>query len=393
MKLAYVVPRYGADIHGGAEQAARQLAERMATRPGYEVEVLTTTATDMVTWADDALSGTTHEAGVTVHRFPVTGGRLSSFDQMSASLLAQPDAATPTSEARWIDSQGPVSPDLIEAVAATDADLVIFYPYLYHPTLVGLPLVRGRGVLHPAAHEEPPLHLPAVGRLVDAAAGLVFQTDAERHILESAHPRARLRPQLQLGLGVEGRTGDRQAARDGVGPTPFLLCLGRVEPGKGSTALARFMAEYLSRRETDLQLVFAGPVLEAPPVGPGIRVLGPVDEEVKWGLIREARALVSPSAMESNSLVVLEGLLAGRPVVVNARCAATTEHARMSGAGLWFDGYGSFEAIIDRLAEADAAEALGAGGPAYVNGRYGWPELMDRYATFLEGLASRLART
>ncbi|MCP5026213.1 MAG: glycosyltransferase family 4 protein, partial [Actinomycetia bacterium] len=254
------------------------------------------------------------------------------------------------------------------------------------------PLAGGRGVLHPAAHEEPPLHLPAVGRLVEAAVGIVFQTEAERDTLEAVHPATRLRPQLQLGLGVEARGGDRVAARQaaGVGTDPFLLCLGRVEAGKGTTMLSRFMSEYRSRRGDSLRLVMAGPVLDAPPAADGVHVIGPVDEAVKWGLLREARALVSPSGMESNSLVVLEALLAGRPVVVNARCAATVEHARRSGAGLWFDGFASFEVVMERVADEDWADALGRAGPGYVEGRYGWPDLLDRYATFLQRLASRL---
>ncbi|MCP5027999.1 MAG: hypothetical protein GY929_17115, partial [Actinomycetia bacterium] len=185
MKLAYVVPRYGADIHGGAEQAARQLAERMAARPGHEVEVLTTTATKMTTWADDLPAGTTREAGVTVHRFPVSRGRSAEFDRVSKAALVHPHKLDAATERRWIEAQGPVSADLLDAIAASDADLLVFYPYLYHPTLVGLPLAGGRGVLHPAAHEEPPLHLPAVGRLVEAAVGIVFQTEAERDTLEA----------------------------------------------------------------------------------------------------------------------------------------------------------------------------------------------------------------
>ena len=34
MKLAFVTPRYGLDVIGGAESAARMLAERLAAQPG-----------------------------------------------------------------------------------------------------------------------------------------------------------------------------------------------------------------------------------------------------------------------------------------------------------------------------------------------------------------------
>ncbi len=50
MRIAFVVQRYGLDVHGGAEYHCREWAERLATR--HRVEVLTTCARDFVTWAD-----------------------------------------------------------------------------------------------------------------------------------------------------------------------------------------------------------------------------------------------------------------------------------------------------------------------------------------------------
>ena len=50
MKLAFVTPRYGTEVIGGAETAARMLAERLCVRPGWEVEVLTSCALDHLTW-------------------------------------------------------------------------------------------------------------------------------------------------------------------------------------------------------------------------------------------------------------------------------------------------------------------------------------------------------
>ena len=46
MKLAFVTPRYGADVIGGAELGARLLAERLAALDGWSVEILTTCARD-----------------------------------------------------------------------------------------------------------------------------------------------------------------------------------------------------------------------------------------------------------------------------------------------------------------------------------------------------------
>ena len=46
MKIAYVTPRYGVEVVGGAEAGARGLAEHLAGDLGWEVEALTTCAVD-----------------------------------------------------------------------------------------------------------------------------------------------------------------------------------------------------------------------------------------------------------------------------------------------------------------------------------------------------------
>ena len=51
MKIAVVVQRYGQAVNGGAELHARYIAEHLA-RHG-QVEVLTTCATDYVTWRNE----------------------------------------------------------------------------------------------------------------------------------------------------------------------------------------------------------------------------------------------------------------------------------------------------------------------------------------------------
>ena len=49
MRLAFVTPRYGAEILGGAETQVRDYAERLAAA-GHDVEALTTCAVDHHTW-------------------------------------------------------------------------------------------------------------------------------------------------------------------------------------------------------------------------------------------------------------------------------------------------------------------------------------------------------
>jgi glycosyltransferase involved in cell wall biosynthesis len=396
VRVAFVVPRYGETIIGGAETAARLLAEHLVALRGWDVDVLTTCAEDFVTWDDVYPPGESRIAGVRVVRFASAAGRVPEFHPLSASLLADPEAASPADAERWVDLQGPVTPDLADAAARWDADAVVFYPYLYYPTVRVIGRVAAPTVLHPAAHDEPALRLPVFPAVFAAADALVFQTEAERHLVERTFPVAS-HHQLLLGLGVDDPDDLQAAVAAGAAtPTPdapYLVCLGRVDSHKGTTLLARYFARYKDRHRGPLRLVLAGPVVDAPPAHPDVDVLGPVSDADKWALLTGATALVSPSAWEAFSLVVAEAWSARTPVLVNAGCAATVEHCRRSGGGLTFDGYGEFEVAVDRLVhDAALGAGLGARGRAYVDARFRWPHVIDRYAAFVESVVARSGR-
>jgi len=391
VKVAFVTPRYGTEVAGGAETGARRVAELLATRPGWSVEALTTCALDERSWSDHFDAGDTECSGVTVRRFPVEVGRHPEFDARSRALFADLEALTSVDETRWLADQGPIAPGLLAAAATTDADLLVFTPYLFHTTVAALPLVASRSVLVPAAHDEAPIHLPMYRRVFEAASGLVFHTDAERHFVEQAFAVGH-RSQAVIGLGCDPVSGGSDEARNavGLGDRPYVLCLGRVDDGKGTGYLAEFFAAYKQARPGPLALVLAGPVHDQPRQHPDIILAGRVDEATKWGLLRGATTLIAPSAHESFSIVLLEAWSAGIPVVVNGGCAPTREQCARSGGGLWYQRFSKFVATLDRLLESPALRAsMAAQGRAYVEARYHWDDVADRYAVFLEAIAAR----
>jgi glycosyltransferase involved in cell wall biosynthesis len=390
--VAYVVPRYGAEVVGGAELGARLWAEHLVAAGSGPVEVFTTCALDSRTWADEYEPGTTELHGVTVHRFRSRSGRHPRFGELSDRILPAAVRASPAEGEQWIDWQGPVCPDALDAAEASTADVVVFYPYLYWPTVHGVRRLGRRAVMHPATHDEPPTALPLFQEVFAGPGGFVFQTPGERRLTERLFPAAASLPQAVVGLGVCDGEGDAEGARAalGLGDRPYLLCLGRVDDGKGTGMLARFFAAYKQRRPGPLALVLAGPVHDRPPDHPDVLLTGPVHEEVKWGVLRGATALVSPSPLESFALVLLEAWVGGVPVLVNGACAATVDHCRRSGGGLWFDGYGTFEAAVDRLsADGWLRVQLAQAGLAYVDRLYRWPLLVERYRQFLASVAAR----
>jgi glycosyltransferase involved in cell wall biosynthesis len=395
MRVAVVAPRYGTEIVGGSEAAMRMIAERLVSQLHWRVEALTTCATDYMTWDNELPAGESSLNGVRVRRFPAVHSRRVEFDILSYRLLAAPALASPTECDRWIELQGPRCPELITALGDCDADVVVFSPYLYYPAVRGIEVVARRSILHPAAHDEAQIYLPAYRDLFAGAAAFVYNGRWEQSFVQQLFGVAG-RPALTLGLGVEDPDeGDlRRAGMDldplGLGGQPYVCCLGRIEPGKGTTRLARMFAAYKRAHPGPLLLVMVGPVAIEPPSHPDIVLAGQVDEALKWALIDGALGLVSPSPFESFALVLLEAWTRGKPVLVNAECEATREQCELSGGGLSYVSPETFEDAIDRLvSDGDLRRRLGESGRAYVDSRFRWPDLIERWGAFAEQVAER----
>lgn len=396
MKVGFVTPRYGPQIMGGAESAARMLAEHLRAATDWPVEVYSTCAVDHLTWRDELAPGTSELNGVLVRRFPSVAGRSPAFYGLDGRLRQAPAAASLNEAERWVQLNGPVVPSLVDALLRSDLDVVCFYPYLYYPTVRAIGRVPMPAVLHPAAHDEPALYLPVFARTFQAADGICYHTEAERRLVQRVYPEVAVTPQIVLGLGLADLPGPRRSGGSvlGLGDRPYLVSVGRVDEHKGSVMLARFFATFKERHPGPLALALVGPVAAEIPPHPDIVVCGVLDEQDKRDVVADALLALSPSALESFSLVVLEAWALGVPVVVNGTCEPTREHCERSGGGLWFSDYEEFEVALERLlADPGLRARLGRAGFAYVERHYRWPVLIERYRVFLEGVRARGRRS
>ena len=119
----------------------------------------------------------------------------------------------------WIDRQGPTSAALLEAVEAVDCGVLVFYPYLYHPTVRGIPLARVPSILYPAAHRELPFELPIFDDVFAVVDGIAVHTRAEQSLVHESVPVPTMtKPQALVGLPVESSAAtDPVAARAALG--------------------------------------------------------------------------------------------------------------------------------------------------------------------------------
>jgi glycosyltransferase involved in cell wall biosynthesis len=389
VKLGILLPRYGIDVVGGTEHWLQMLAEHLVDSLGWAVEAFTTCATSAVTWADELPPGSSRLNGVTVHRFRSVSGRDPRYGELDPVIRRDPDTVTDELAHRFVSLVGPVCPDAIAAAESSANDLVAVTPYLFWPAVHGIPRLGRRVVFHGASHDEAELHLRIMRPVFEAVGGFAFNSFAERALVERTFPIGHL-PASVIGNAVVERPGEETEARLALGlgrQEPFVLCVGRVERGKGAHTLAEMWRLYRRRHPTAPRMVMLGPVNEALPTheNDDVVVVGRQSEAVKWGALRACQLLVAPSAFESFSLVVVEAWLAGRAVAVNGRCEATVEACRRGGGGLWYRSYGEFEVLMDRLLrDAELRDRLAASGERYARELFDWNAIVDRYAELID---------
>ena len=400
MRLLFVVQRYGEEVAGGAELHCRQFATRLAAR-GHDVDALTSCSLSYVHWDNHYPAGTAELDGVRITRLPVAQARDARlFGPLNARVVWGRKPVPLYLQKEWMRMQGPWVPELRPWLAehASGYDVVVFFTYLYYTTWAGLPVAAGLAptVLHPTAHEEPPLALPLFDTLFRQPTAFAFSTDEERALVERRFGvRA---PHGTIGIGFDlDASGDatRFRSRFGLGDDPFLLFVGRVDAGKGSDELYDFFRAYKARNAGPLKLVVMGDPLTPLPPHPDVVVTGFVDDATKHDAYAGAAALVQPSYFESFSMVLAEAWVHGLPALVQGHCDVLVGQSRRSGGGIPYQGFAEFEVAVQLLLERpEVGRALGGRGRAYVEGRYSWDAVMGRYERLLHHAAgySRLLR-
>ncbi|MBI2567233.1 MAG: glycosyltransferase [Candidatus Schekmanbacteria bacterium] len=384
--IAIVVQRFGADVFGGAEAHARQTADSL--RSSYAVDVLTTCARDYTRWENHYAPGVTDEDGVRVHRFPVTGLRAPSFDLLSFAFYNV--GADENDERIWLEAQGPVAPGLLDHLGThgDQYEAVIYYTYLYHPTVEGIRRADKAAILVPTCHDEPPLRFDMYRGLFRRAKALLFLTPEEQQLVEtrfaaeiSGTPRWVLGAPVAVPAGVP-RRGDAPPAELATAvpgfqlDRPFTTYVGRLDEGKGCGELIGFHLAGAEDGNGTGQLLLIGRHHMAVPEHPTLFAPGPMSEACKWWALSNAAVTIVPSRMESLCLLALESWAVGTP----ALCVAgevLKGHVLRSGAGLCYDSEAEFHlALALLLGDAELRATIGARGRAYVNENYS-PERFD----------------
>ena len=388
MKLAIVVQRYGTDVSGGAELHARYIAEHLAAHA--DVRVLTTCARDHVSWHNELPAGEDRVHGIPVERYPVVRERdLLDFGRRSTHIFTQTHSLD--EELQWLDSEGPLSPGLIERVGQVhrEVDFVLLFCARYYQAYHGARLAADRAVLIPTAEREASLGLGLFPPIFRGVRALMYNSPEERALIENVSGNEDV-PGVVVGVGSDiPRQVDAARARQAFGLRGrFVVYVGRIDANKGCAEMFDYFAAYLERTERDVTLALVGQPQMEIPAHPRIRHLGFLSDPDKFDVMAAAEALIMPSYYESLSMVALEAWALGKPVIANARCDVLRGQCLRSNAGLYYESADEFGATLDAVLDnAGLAAALGHNGRAFFASRYSWPVIERTYLDMFARLA------
>jgi len=291
----------------------------------------------------------------------------------------------------------------------------VFFTYLYAPTVLGLEIAPARSILIPTAHDEPAIRLDVFKEVFNRPAALCYLTESERRFVERQFPE---RPLLEevIGVGVdipqqqpyprmppapEGDApagGDDADAADAAREFPSHLLArgavfrrrhrlhgaialygGRIDPGKGCEELIEYFSSYV-KEGGDATLALMGVRLMALPEEPFIRFAGLLSDQERLQALEAATVVVCPSPYESLSLLALESMAVGTPILANARSEVLVEHCVRSNGGLYYADRDEFVECLKLLVgDGRLRSAIGANGRDYVRQNYRWDVVIAKY--------------
>jgi glycosyltransferase involved in cell wall biosynthesis len=387
VKVAIVVQRYGAEINGGAELHARYIAERLARH--VQVEVLTTCATDYVTWRNSLPATVDTVRGVTVRRFPVQRERdPDDFGRWSERVFRQVHALR--DELAWLDAEGPTSPELVTYIRQHESSygFLIFFSFRYYHSYHGARAVPSKAILVPTAERDGALGLGLFGPIFRGVRAIMYNSFEERALIHAvSHNQDVAGVVVGVGSDIPENANPTRFRQKFNFRERFAIYVGRIDENKGCGELFDFFQRYSRTMADGMHLVLIGTPIIPIPEHPRIHHLGFVGDQDKFDAMAAAELLIMPSYFESLSMVALEAWALGRPVLANGKCDVLRGQCVRSNGGLYYE---NFEEFLETLRAIDMGPALaatlGRNGREYFSRHYSWPIIERKYIDMLDRL-------
>lgn len=378
-RIGIVVQRCHESVVGGAEALAWQYANLL--KDDYEVDVLTTTAVDAAYWANALPEGVEIREGITIRRFHVDIGytpyRSTLFGYLKQDFIKyrlgantknrdlKARAHLPWSislQEELIRHIGPYSNSLLNFIRTNYAQYstLIFVTYLYPTSYFGLLQVPvGYALFAPTLHDEEPAYLSAYKHAARRAGSVIWLSEGEKRLGFDLWG--------ELPCSVVGMHIDAAPRAPEPSSTPYVLYSGRIDPNKGCDELFDYFQRFKKDYPSQLRLILTGKADTAIPAHQDIEFRGFVSDAEKFALMAGASVYMMPSGKESFSIVTLEAMAQGVPVLASGASEVIVDHIHRSEAGNVYSDYQSFADGLQKLiANEELRVASGQRGRAYV---------------------------
>lgn len=357
MKILHVTQHY-LPFLGGVENSVHEICKRL-TKYGYDLEVLCEREKNTPKYEN--------LDGVAIHR-------VQAYEPIKLKY-----------------GVGRIAPKMLQHVFSSDADIVHAHAYGFFPTWTTLFTAKPTII---TTHSSPMAKIyPMWDMLREIPIKLcnfvVAITDMERaHLMKRG-----VRPE-RIAVIPNGITLPPPVGKD-ISIHPMILCLGRIDMDhKGQDVLLRAMKK-VQKIMPEVKLVIAGigkDTRKAKSLADDLRLnhsimfTGLLSESDKWDYIRSCDVLCIPSRTEPFSLVCLEGMASGKPIVAT-KAGGIIEVIK--GAAVTVppnDPDLLANALVRVLKNKNLANELAINGLRRVE-KFNWDKIVQKYKSLYETLA------
>ncbi len=390
-KILFIIPCFGKNVKGGAEKFVYKLAEFL-DKDGFEITVWATDS-DAVVGRNHALAEVENTEKITVrrfesnpedervfslcHRFVDKGSWLGRF-------LGRP----------WI--QYNIFGKGMEEALISEAqkfDVIHLFHYLVGTSHRLSGIFPEKTIIHPFIHNEAAASHSIMRELFSGVCAVTVATQAEVTIGQGTGAGLLQKNSFAIGVGLDVETykdflisNPAIRSRESRG---YLIYVGHISKYKNVHQLIEWHRRLLETDKNAPKLILVGKNYLSDSdkiMSEDIEFFEFQPKDKLLSFIRNARALVNISLLESFSIVVMEALLLKVPVIVHEDCLATKQHLLKNSNGFAVKNFKQYSQAINRLKDSDLREKMGNNGQKYVEENYRWQKIIENYRNMLNSM-------
>lgn len=407
-KIAFVVIRYGQNINGGAEYHCQMLAERLVSY--YDVEVITTCVKDMASGDNEYPEGVETMNNVLVRRFNVDpihpederiNWRKSKYTRRLRQFLFHLRLLKFLSfffpvwrfqqkrEIRAMNANVLHSPKMCDFIRDHVSEYKVFiamsldYSSFYYTAIYA----GEKTVAIPTLHYSKVSFRSLLTSAISKVAYVGFNSGEELKLGERIFGRAmKSYGIISVGIETSGVANWEEVKKKYQLPERYLLYVGRITAVKLYRLLPYFLNYRRVCKDSVLKLVLVGGLTIEKVINSDVIYTGFISDEEKMAILQHAEIVINPSNGESLSLILLEAMNQGKPMLVNGRCKVLKEHCyRSNGAAVYYKNKMNFNRRLRKMEKSEMLRnEMGEKGKRYVMNNYSWDIILNRITNVIE---------